>query len=122
MWHYLKKSVLFNAFLLVFAFFLAYKTALIVGDGIRMHRDAEDTQKRIEELTRKRQELERYLAELETAQAIEREAKERLNVKRSGEEVVVVVPEQRKLEESEEAHEITFLESLQHMIRRFFTF
>lgn len=120
MWQYLKTSVFVNALLLAFAVFLAYKAALMAGDVMRVRKEAEDTQKRIAELTHKKQELEQYLAELETAQAIEREAKERLNVKRPGEEVVVVVPEQKKEERVEEARNDTFWESFRKKIRSFF--
>lgn len=46
---------------------------------------------KIAELTKKREELEEYLAELKTVEAVKREAKERFNLKLPGEEVAVVV-------------------------------
>lgn len=51
------------------------------------------TQAKIAALRSERARLSARLAELETPEAIEREAKEKLNLKRKGEQVVVVVPD-----------------------------
>lgn len=57
--------------------------------------ESEETTKKIDGLKRKKQELEAALAEIQTKEAVEREAKARLNLKKPGEEVVVVVPEKK---------------------------
>ena len=67
-----------------------------------MNREARSNQEKIEELTKKKQELEAYLAELSTDEAIKREAKERLNLKEPGEEVVVVAAEEAGAEKNQE--------------------
>jgi hypothetical protein len=73
-----------------------YSTALMVRQARLVYSQERSTAKKVEELIKKKQELEQYLARLQTREGIEREAKERLNLKKIGEEVVVVVPEPEK--------------------------
>ena len=92
MWDKLKQSLLLNFILVVVAVFVAYASYNMLRQAIELSRSVKNDRRKIQELTRKKSELQAYLAELETPEAIEREAKERLNLKLSGEEVVVVVP------------------------------
>ena len=60
------------------------------------------TQK-IEQLKAKKRELETALTEIQTKEAVEREAKERLNLKNPGEQVVVIVPEKKDNQSEEQS-------------------
>lgn len=93
MWKRLSRSLAFNIFLLVLAGavgYEAYRTSRAVAVA---RREIARVDGEIEALARKRAELNAALLELRTPQAREREAKARLNLKRKGEEVVVVPPE-----------------------------
>lgn len=79
---------LFLLFLLVAAGFAAYNLGY---DAWKLWAESHGLKQQITELTRKKEELEDYLAELKTVEAVKREAKERFNLKLSGEEVAVVV-------------------------------
>lgn len=68
----------------------------MIRQAVVLRQEAKNAERKVEELTRKKAELEAYLAELQTPEAVEREAKERLNLKKKGEEVVVVVPKDEK--------------------------
>ena len=90
-----KKQLIINIALIIVAMILSYSAARMVRNVmITREQSAEMTQK-IEQLKLKKQELEAELAEIKTKEAVEREAKERLNMKKTGEEVVVVVPEKK---------------------------
>ena len=56
--------------------------------------ETEENRKKIEDLLEKKAELKQKITELETWEAKERSAKERLNLKKTGEEVVVVLPDE----------------------------
>lgn len=81
--------------LILLAISVSYSAARMVRDVFIVRTESKEVVKKIEELTRKKQELELALAEIQTKEAIEREAKARLNLKNPGEEVVVVVPEKK---------------------------
>ena len=98
LWIRTKHSLLFNMFLLFLAGGLLLGFINIIRQAIYFKDQSEVLNQRVAELTQKKQELEAHIAELGTAQVQEREAKGRLNVKKPGEEVVVVVPEQKKQE------------------------
>ena len=84
--------------------------------ALSLHSELDSTQKKIEEVTRKKEELEHRIVELQTPEAVEREAKERLNLKKSGENVVVVVPEKKEVSPKSN------LEYFWGKIKNFFTF
>lgn len=86
----------------------------MVRDTLGLRSEVKNTEKEITELFKKKQELEAYLMELQTRAGIEREAKDRFNLKLPGEEVVVVVP---KAEESKPQPQTA---SLWEKIREFF--
>ncbi|MBI2121838.1 MAG: hypothetical protein HYT98_01830 [Candidatus Sungbacteria bacterium] len=79
---------LFLIVLLVAAGYAAYN----LGYGAwQSWLESRSIKQQIEELTEKKNNLEAYLAELKTVEAVKREAKERFNLKLPGEEVAVVV-------------------------------
>ncbi len=97
MWKWLKNSLLFNVALFILVLLIGAGAYRIVRQAYWVSQEARETEKKIEKLVKKKQELEAYLAELETAEAVRREAKERLNLKLPEETVVVVVPEKKDL-------------------------
>ena len=99
MWSKIKKSAVLNILLVLTAIWVAYSAYNMVSQALSMRQETEDKQKKIALLGRKKEELEAYIAELQSREAIEREAKSRLNLKLPGEEVVVVVPDKDNLEE-----------------------
>lgn len=92
---FFKKSFIVNIILILLAISVSYSAARMVRDVFVVRTESKEITQKIEELTRKKQELELALAEIQTKEAVEREAKARLNLKKSGEEVVVVVPEKK---------------------------
>ena len=90
-----KKSFVVNIALILIAVAISYNAARMVRDALDMRTQSADMTQRIEQLKVKKQELEVLLTELQTKEAVEREAKERLNLKKPGEQVVVVVPEKK---------------------------
>lgn len=94
-WNFVKKS-----FLSPLAFFLVvagvgYGTFNITRHAFSLSRESAELQGKAEELKRQKADLEARLRELETREAVEREAKDYLNLKMPGEEVVVVVSEKK---------------------------
>lgn len=100
MWQYIKKSLLVNLILLILAVLMGYSAYNMLKQASVLYAESQLSYKVIENLARKKQELEGRIAELRDSRAIEREGKERLNLKLPGEEVVVVVPP--KVEEKPE--------------------
>lgn len=80
-------------------------------NALSMRRESEDVNHKITELQQKKAQLEAYLQELQTKEALERRAKERLNLKKPGEEVVVVIPAEKK-EESQTPAKISMWEKI----------
>lgn len=74
---------------------VGFGTYNMVSRALALRGESKEAEAKIQELLRKKAELEAYALELESRQAIEREAKDRLNLKLPGEEVVVVVPEKQ---------------------------
>ena len=91
-----KKSFVINIVLILIAAVVSYSAARMARNALNMRTQSADMTEKIEELKVKKQELEAQLAELQTKEAVEREAKERLNLKKPGEQVVVVVPEKKE--------------------------
>lgn len=98
MWDKVKNSLVFNVALLLVVIFVGYGSFKLVREALSLNQEVRSREEKIEELTRKKQELEVYLAELSTDEAVRREAKDRLNLKEPGEEVVVVAREEVKEE------------------------
>ncbi len=82
-------------FFVVAAGFLATSATRIVIRERAILRERRALEERVRALEEERSRLEAAIRELGSPQAVERAAKERLNLKQSGEEVVVVVPEER---------------------------
>ena len=91
---WIKDSLLLNLFFLIIAIAVGYGAYRLTGQAVAVYRESMQNRKKIEELTQKKQELQAYLDRLQTPGEIERQAKERLNLKLSGEQVVVVVAPQ----------------------------
>jgi len=72
---------------------LATSAARIVIRERAIARERQTVEERIQALEAEKQRLEEAIRALESPEAVERLAKEQLNLKKEGEEVVVVVPE-----------------------------
>lgn len=102
MWQKVKNSIWLNILLLAAAGFFAYHAFFMARDAVLLKREERARAKEIDKVLKKKAELEAYLREIETKEAVVREAKERFNLKLPGEEVVVVVPEKTTEPEMEE--------------------
>lgn len=80
-----------NIILLVLLIAAGYAAYNLGYDAWQSWLESHSIKQQIEELTKKKNNLEAYLAELKTVEAVKREAKERFNLKLPGEEVAVVV-------------------------------
>lgn len=69
----------------------------------RLRKELQSAEEKLAQLLQKNKELEGKLAELDTKEGVEREAKERLNLKNTGESVVVLVPEKDVLPEGKDS-------------------
>lgn len=101
-WNKFKNSLPANLLFLLLALGVGYGTYNMFGTTLSLWNESHDTQKKIEELSKKKAELEAYIAELETKEGVEREAKKYLNLKLPGEQVVVVIPEKEEIKTEEE--------------------
>ena len=88
---WIKVSVLFHIFLLILSAAIGYGSFRMATQAWAVYKESAGNQKKIEELKQKKLALEVYLKRLQTPGEIERQAKERLNLKLPGEQVVVVV-------------------------------
>lgn len=95
-WHEIKNSLLARVLLLLLASLIGYGVFAMGARVLILERESQELREKWLLLERQRAEYEAYLAELSTPQALEREAKARFNLKRPGEEVVVVVPERQE--------------------------
>jgi cell division protein FtsB len=91
---FFKKSVVIPILLILVVIFIGSRAVRMVWDTVLLYRESQDVEAQIEELVQKKQELEAYIAEFESSEAVRREAKERRNLKNSGEQVVVVLPDE----------------------------
>ena len=104
------KIAALNIFLIVICVVISYSTAHMIRNALALRTQSAEMVEKIEELRQEKRNLEATLAELQTKEAVEREAKERLNLKKPGEEVVVVVPEKKEL--STTTQPMTFWEKI----------
>ncbi len=112
---YLKKKIIPNLFLLGAVGLVGLSTYHAITNFLAVREEQAKNRKTVEELTKKKSDLEAYIAELQTNEAVEREAKERLNLKKSGEEVVVVVPPKTE-EKKHESSLLTFWQKVKKFI------
>ncbi|MDP3729230.1 MAG: septum formation initiator family protein [bacterium] len=94
----IQNSIWFNSLLFLVAVFLSTAAYRSVHQSFQFKGETEENKKKIEELLGKKEELELRLAGLQTQEAKERSAKERFNLKKTGEEVVIVLPDDIKTE------------------------
>lgn len=92
----IQNSIWFNGLLALVAIVLSLAVYRAVKQAVGFKNEEGAAQKKLEVLQQKKQELEARILELQTVEAKERAAKERLNLKKTGEEVVVVLPEKPK--------------------------
>ena len=97
-WSRIKRSFVFHILLASVAAVLGYGLIDVMRQASFLSKESKSAEEKVKELTQKKQELEVYLRELETREALEREAKARLNLKKPGENVVVVVPDKKSEE------------------------
>ena len=83
-------------FLAIIVLIVGYGAVGMVRSAIALRADTHAAEEKIKALTQHKTELEAAIRELQTPQAAEREAKERFNLKKTGERVVVVVPPEEK--------------------------
>lgn len=91
----IKKSFLINITLFLIAIMVAYGAGKLVDQAIAMREEEDSARQKVEELKQQRDKLEAQIAEYNTKEAVERDAKSRRNLKMIGEKVVVV-PESRR--------------------------
>ncbi len=89
---YFKKPFIINIVFIFIAIIVSYSAARMVRNVFIMRAQSAEMTKKIEDLKEKKQQLEATIAEIQTKEGVEREAKARLNLKKPSEEVVVVVP------------------------------
>lgn len=90
-------SFFVTVLLVVIAAAVGYGGARMVLNAFALRGESYEVQQQIEELKNRKEELEARIAELQNGEAVRREAKERLNLKLPGENVVVVVPEKQEV-------------------------
>lgn len=92
MWSKVKQSLVINLVLFALVFVIGYSAFSAIRNAFILSNEAKDSEKKIQELLQKKKDLEERLAALSNKDVVIREAKERLNLKQAGEEVVVIVP------------------------------
>lgn len=95
-------SFVFNFLLLVLMLIVGYGSYKTVQQAFDLNQESEQNKAKVEELLRQKQELEQKIAGLKNEEAVERAAKERFNLKKTGEEVVVVMPDKKPVEDNAE--------------------
>ncbi len=95
MWRYLQSSFALNLLLIILALIVGYSSFSMIRHAIELSREKKTGEMKIKELSGTKEKLEARIAEFGTPEALEREAKLRLNLKRKGEKVVVVLPEEK---------------------------
>lgn len=93
MWEKIKNSLPINIVLFCLTAVIVTGTVRITREAYLLRSEARAGEAKIAALMARKVALEARIAELETPEAIEREAKEKLNLKKRGETVVVVVPD-----------------------------
>ena len=93
MWNALKRSWFLNAFFAAIAVAVSLGAYKEVRFLLLLRKEEGIQHAKVAELQKKKEELEAKLVALEHPEGIAREAKERLNLKKPWEEVVVVLPQ-----------------------------
>ena len=93
MWERMKKSIAANVIFLLLAVLLGYSALAMLQGMFKLKGELDIANQKLAVLSQKNKELELRLTELDTKEAVEREAKARLNLKNIGESVVVLVPQ-----------------------------
>ena len=88
-----KNSLALHTVLFIFAVAVGYGSVRSARQGIIAYQERAANREKIEALTQRKRMLEEELTRLQSPGVEEREAKERLNLKLPGEQVVVVLPD-----------------------------
>lgn len=91
MWKKIKSSLPLNILFVCLVVAVAIGAVRMMRETAALRREARKGEEKIATLAARKAELAARIAELETPEAIEREAKEKLNLKKRGETVVVVL-------------------------------
>lgn len=113
MWKKIKNSWTVTILFALLGVWVAYGAYRMISQAVLLWGENRTTEQKITELKKKRDELASYIADLKSRSAVEREAKERLNLKLPGEEVVVVLPEKKESATSAPS----FFESVKNFFR-----
>lgn len=113
MWSSLRRSIFFHIGLAVLAVLVVRGVYALTTQGLALSRDLRARQQHIEELRNKKADLERRLSEAQLPAVVERVAKDRLNLKLPGEEVVVVPSENKDMHSSSTP---SFIEKVKHAL------
>ncbi len=103
-----QKKFLVTAVLVLVIIFGGVQLYRLSRDAAAVHREYVRMSGSMEILAERNRELEAYLVELDTPEVVERLAKERLNLKKEGEEVVIVVPEKQEKKNQSAASDETW--------------
>lgn len=117
MWLRVKQSIFLNILFLIVAAFASYGAMRMVLRALAVKNESALIDAEIAKLKEEKARLEAAIAELKTPYAAEREAKERHNLKRPGEEVAVILSESADDKTTEEAKN-TIWEALKKRIFR----
>lgn len=90
MWRRIKNSLAINVLLVFVTVAVLISVSRMARDALTLRTEALAGQERIAALRARKAALETRLAELQTPEILEREAKEKLNLKNRGEIVVIV--------------------------------
>lgn len=118
---WIKNSIIANLALSLLAVLVAYGAFNLARYGLELKKESWGAQKKIEELARKNQGLEAALTELETKEASERMAKERLNLKLPGEKVVVLVPHDLSASQADDSVKDSGFLKFWNQVKNFFS-
>lgn len=118
MWDKIKSSWVANALTVALAIWLGYGSYKMIARAVALMRESGEEKIKIEKLKQKKAEIEASLRDFESNEAVEREAKGRLNLKIPGEEVVVVVPKKKV---NSENYPAGFAERVKTYVKKLFS-
>ena len=94
-WSRIKSSLLINILFFGVVGAVGYGFFNTLERATTLYRESAALEEKSKEFVKKKEKLEAAIREWDTVEAKEREAKDKLNLKKPGEEVVVVVPEKK---------------------------
>ncbi len=104
------RTVLIVLFLLLIGAGVMSFQALLAGEEVEQER--EEVERELIDLERRKSELSSELEDLRGGRGVEYQAREKLNYRKPGEEVVIIVEEEQAVNESGEEQEAGFFKKL----------